>query len=143
MASISAKDTKPELALRKSLHQRGYRYRLHVKNLPGKPDLVFHKFNAILFINGCFWHGHDCRLFRIPGTNQNYWTKKFDANRIRDGRNKRLLLDLNWRVLTVWECSMRGRDKLEPDRLISTIEDWMNGNSRLSEVRGSEAQTLT
>ena len=136
MASISAKDTMPELLLRKSLHRRGYRYRLHSVNLPGKPDLVFRQFNAIVFVNGCFWHGHDCHLFRMPSTNREYWQNKIDNNRRRDKQNRDLLLNDNWRVLVVWECSMKGKGKLDFDSLISDVECWLIGDVDYLEIRG-------
>ena len=136
MASISAKDTKPEIKIRHALHRRGFRYRLHAKSLPGKPDLVFKKFNAVVFVNGCFWHGHNCPLFRMPSSNRSYWTQKIDANRKRDTKNNKQLLDLNWRILTIWECSMKGSDKLDFDLLILLVENWLMGDSRTMEIRG-------
>ncbi len=137
MASVSAKNTAPEMFLRKCLHQRGFRYRLHDKRLPGTPDLVFRRFNAVVFINGCFWHGHDCPLFRIPSSNREFWQKKFDTNRTRDAQNKQLLMDKNWRMLIVWECSMRGRGKLAVDELVSRVENWLQSENNYMEVRGS------
>ncbi len=136
MASISAKDTKPEIKIRHSLHRKGYRYRLHAKSLPGKPDLVFKKFNAVVFVNGCFWHGHNCPLFRMPSSNQSYWTHKIETNRKRDVKNNNQLHDLNWRILTIWECSMKGKDKLNFDLLILLIENWLMSDSQILEIRG-------
>ena len=136
MASIPAKNTSPELKIRKSLHRRGYRYRLHSKLLPGKPDLVFSQLNAVIFINGCFWHGHDCHLFRMPSSNNSYWSKKIDKNKKRDIRNGELLVDMNWRVLTIWECSLKGKGRLEFELLISTIENWLHGDSQILDIRG-------
>ncbi len=136
MASISAKDTTPELLVRKSLHRKGLRYRLHSRNLPGTPDLAFRQFNAVVFINGCFWHGHDCHLFRMPSSNQEYWQNKFETNRARDARNKQLLSELNWRVLIVWECSIKGKHRLDFETLIADIENWLRGESGYLEIRG-------
>ncbi len=137
MASIPAKDTVPELMIRKSLHQRGYRYRLHEKLLPGKPDLVFRRFNAVIFVNGCFWHGHDCHHFRMPSSNNAYWSNKIERNKRRDLRNRELLADMNWRILTVWECGMKGKGKLEFETLITTIENWLCSENETLDIRGS------
>lgn len=137
MASISAKDTKPELMLRKSLHRQGYRYRLHSKHLPGKPDLVFAKFNAAVFVNGCFWHGHGCHLFRLPSSNREYWKNKIDTNRSRDEKVRSLLLSDKWRVLTVWECSMKGKGRLEIELLISKVEEWLKSDIECLEIQGN------
>ena len=136
MSSISAKNTKPELLLRKALHRRGLRYRLHDKSLAGKPDLVFRKFNAVVFINGCFWHGHDCPLFRLPATNRDYWGTKIKRNQSRDAKNKHLLLDQNWRVLVVWECSTRGKGRLEFEELIANVTNWLKSDEKYLEIRG-------
>ena len=136
MSSISGKNTKPELLLRKALHRKGLRYRIHDKNLPGKPDLVFRKFNAVVFINGCFWHGHDCPLFRIPATNREFWQTKFKTNRARDAKNRDLLLEQNWRVLIVWECSIRGKGRLEFEELIANVTNWLNSDEKYLEIRG-------
>ena len=136
MASISAKNTKPELLLRKALHRKGFRYRLHDKCLPGKPDLVFRGFNAAVFVNGCFWHGHDCQLFKAPATNREFWETKIETNRLRDSRNRDLLLKQNWRVLIVWECSTRGKGRLEFEELITNVTNWLKSNENYLEIRG-------
>ena len=136
MASISAKNTKPELLLRKALHRKGFRYRLHDKNLPGKPDLVFRGFNAVVFVNGCFWHGHDCHLFKVPATNREFWEKKIKANQVRDAKNRDLLLEQNWRVLIVWECSTRGKGRLEFEELITDVTNWLKSDGKSMEIRG-------
>ncbi len=136
MASISAKDTKPELLLRKALHRKGFRYRLHEKRLPGKPDLVFRGLNAVIFVNGCFWHGHDCKLFRVPATNREFWETKINNNRLRDARNRDLLLELDWRVLIVWECSTRGKGRLEFEELIINVKNWLKSDEKYLEIRG-------
>jgi len=111
MRAVKSKDTKPELQLRRALHRIGYRYRLNVKDLPGKPDLVFPKHRAALFVHGCFWHGHLCkRGRRVPKSNTDYWREKIRKNRDRDRRNKNALEALGWRVLTVWECEIPSLD---------------------------------
>ncbi|WP_430252081.1 very short patch repair endonuclease [Neorhizobium sp. DAR64860/K0K1] len=108
MSRIRGRDTKPELLLRKELHARGYRFRVNVTGLPGRPDIVFPKYGAVIQVNGCFWHGHDCHLFRMPSSRQDFWAEKISSNRERDRRTNQALSDAGWRVLTVWECSMKG-----------------------------------
>lgn len=107
MRAIRSKDTKPELLIRKALHARGYRYRLGGSGLPGRPDIVLPKYKAVIFINGCFWHGHDCRYFKLPATRTDFWAGKIKSNQERDQRSTVRLLELGWAVLTVWECSLR------------------------------------
>lgn len=134
MSAIRSKDTSPEILIRKALHARGYRYRLHRKNLPGTPDLVLRKFRAVLFVNGCFWHGHNCSLFKLPTTNQDFWQKKIQANRDRDSTVNKKLIDAGWRVLIVWECSIRGGSKIGINQLIVEIEDWLTSSKCYSEI---------
>jgi DNA mismatch endonuclease (patch repair protein) len=107
MANVKSRNTKPEIVLRRALFSRGLRYRLHVKRLPGTPDLVFPKYRAVVFVHGCFWHGHDCRLFVVPATNREFWVQKIDGNRSRDEQAIRALRGMGWRVMTVWECAVR------------------------------------
>lgn len=111
MRAVKSKDTKPELRLRRALHALGFRYRLNVKDLPGKPDLVFPKHRAVLFVHGCFWHGHNCkRGRRKPKTNAKYWQEKIAKNRARDTKNIEALKAMGWRVLIVWECEISTLD---------------------------------
>ncbi|MFQ5564050.1 MAG: very short patch repair endonuclease [Parvularculaceae bacterium] len=111
MRAVKGADTKPELTLRKALFAKGFRYRLHRKDLPGKPDLVFPKYHAVVFVHGCFWHGHDCaRGRRVPKTNRAYWTAKIARNRERDAKNVAALRKAGWRVFTVWECELKNLD---------------------------------
>lgn len=115
MALIRSTDTKPELIVRKLAHSLGYRFRLHRRDLPGKPDLVFPRHNAIIFVHGCFWHGHDCpKGRRRPKSNVQYWESKITGNANRDRRSTQALLALGWSVLIVWECetSLKHRDSL-------------------------------
>lgn len=107
MRAVKSKDTKPEIRLRKALFALGYRYRLNVADLPGKPDLVFPKYKTALFMHGCFWHGHDCkRGSRKPKTNADYWRNKIAKNKERDKRNADALEAAGWRVIIVWECEL-------------------------------------
>lgn len=137
MAAIRGKNTKPELFIREGLHAQGYRFRLHAKNLPGKPDLVFRKYNAILLINGCFWHGHDCDLFRWPKTREAFWREKIGGNVARDTRNKSQLIESDWRVGVVWECALKGKTRLDPDAVIDSIARWLSSDAKEICIRGS------
>lgn len=113
MSQIKSKDTSPELQLRRQLFARGYRYRLHDKRLPGKPDLVFPKRRKVIFVNGCFWHGHECRggKPRVPKSRTEYWGPKIAANRERDAFQQAELIKLGWKVLVVWECDLKDKDE--------------------------------
>ncbi len=108
MQAVKSRDTKPEMIVRRMLHAEGYRYRLHVKCLPGCPDIVFPSRRKALFINGCFWHGHTCsRGSRVPKANRPYWEQKVARNRERDLDSLEKLRTLGWQVLTLWECEIR------------------------------------
>ena len=108
MSQIRSKDTKPEMIARKFLFRNGFRYKLHVKELPGKPDIVLPKFNIVIFIHGCFWHGHEkCKYFVIPKTRTEWWLKKIERNRQIDSNNFQDLQELGWKVLTIFECELR------------------------------------
>lgn len=108
MRAVRSKDTKPELTLRRLLHRAGYRFRLHRKDLPGSPDLVFPRRKAVIFVHGCFWHGHDCkRGARAPKANAEYWTAKIARNIARDARSREALQAAGWRVSVVWECQLK------------------------------------
>jgi len=108
MSRIRSKDTKPEMMVRKFLHKNGFRYRLHVKNLPGKPDIVLPKYKTVIFIHGCFWHAHEkCRYAVMPKTNTGYWSKKISGNVSRDFLAKELLQKLGWKEIVLWECDLR------------------------------------
>jgi len=125
MSGIKGKNTKPELLVRRYLHRRGLRYRLHVKGLPGTPDLVLPKYRTVIFVHGCFWHQHlGCRYAAIPKTRQEFWLEKLTANRFRDLANESRLGALGWRVLTIWECEVCDAGLV---RLVKQISG--NGNS--------------
>lgn len=114
MASIKGKDTKPELIVRKIVHAMGFRYRLHVKNLPGKPDMVLPQLGKVIFVHGCFWHMHTCRFGRVkPMTNPEFWQKKRESNQERDSKNIRELKKLDWKVMIIWECRTKNFRELE------------------------------
>lgn len=135
MAGIKGRNTKPELLVRSLLHKKGFRFRLHVKDLPGKPDIVLPKYKAVIFIHGCFWHGHqDCPLFKLPATRTEFWREKICRNRANDHRVVGLLLTSKWRVCIIWECSIR-RARKDPAKLVNTITEWLTGNEQLLEIR--------
>lgn len=137
MGGIRGKDTSPELLIRKSLHRLGYRFRLHDSKLPGKPDMVFPRYRAVIEVQGCFWHGHGCHLFKWPSSREDFWRKKIEGNQQRDARNQKALLGSGWRVLLVWECSIKGRTRLEADEILSRIINWLeNSEQGLHEIRG-------
>lgn len=108
MSSIRGKDTKPEMLIRRGLHVRGLRYRLHDRKLPGRPDLVFPKYHTAVFVHGCFWHAHGCALSRLPATRRDFWQQKLEGNAARDHKAIATLQADGWRVLVIWECALRG-----------------------------------
>lgn len=112
MAHVKSKNTVPEIKLRSMLHRLGYRFRLNRKDLPGKPDIVLSKYKSIIFVHGCFWHGHDCSRGRRPKTNEEFWNDKINGNIKRDQLNATKLKELGWQVLVVWECEIKKQDDL-------------------------------
>ena len=125
MSQISGKDTKPEMMVRKFLHGNGFRYRLHVKDLPGKPDLVLPKYNSVIFVHGCFWHAHvGCKYFKIPTTRTEWWKNKLFGNRERDKKYIRQLEDLGWNVIVIWECELKPEKKEKTlIRIVEVLEN--------------------
>jgi DNA mismatch endonuclease (patch repair protein) len=114
MRRIRSKDTKPEWIVRRLIHSMGYRYRLHAKDLPGKPDLVFRTRKAVIFVHGCFWHLHNaCREGRVPSSNSNYWSEKLKRNVLRDRTHRATLRKMGWRVMEVWECEVEDTESLK------------------------------
>jgi len=125
MAGIQGRNTAPELTVRRGLHGRGYRYRLQVRSLPGRPDLVLPKYKAVIFVNGCFWHRHDCSLFKWPTTRADFWKNKLNGNAERDLRKLAECQSLGWRTLTVWECSLKGKSPEAVSLVIDQVEGWL------------------
>lgn len=112
MQQIRSKNTKPEISVRKFLFSNGLRYRLHSSSLPGKPDIILKKYKTIIFIHGCFWHGHDdCKFAKKPVTNEQFWEEKISRNKIRDMKNVDLLKNLGWNIIVVWECGLSTKNK--------------------------------
>ena len=138
MAGIKGKNTKPEILIRQMLHKRGFRFRLHRKDLPGRPDIVLPKYNSVIFVNGCFWHGHeDCKLFRYPKSRTGFWKTKIEGNKRRD-KEKLAKLRPDWRVLVVWECAVKGSQKLEAGTLEELVCGHLSGATGYSVIRGRE-----
>ena len=140
MAGIRGKDTKPELLIRKALHSRGFRYRLHDKQLPGKPDMVLPQYRAVIQINGCFWHEHDCHLFKWPSTRKKFWRQKITRNRQKDLENLDALEKAGWRVLTVWECALKGKTKVPIDTVLKQAANWILNGTGYQEIEGNNDQ---
>ena len=122
MAKIKSKDTKPEWIVRRYLYSRGYRYRKNVKSLPGIPDIVLRKYGIIIFVHGCFWHGHDVDG-HVPHSNREYWQKKIEQNQLRDKKNEQELLQMGWNVLVVWECQLKPKVR---ERTLRGLEYYIN-----------------
>lgn len=111
MSRIRSKDTKPEMLVRKFLHKNGFRYRLHVKDLPGKPDIVLPKYKTVIFVHGCFWHGHEgCRYYVVPKTRTEWWVNKIEKNRHNDSNAEGKLLSKGWHILNIWECEIKPKE---------------------------------
>jgi len=109
MSKVKSKNTKPEEIVRKYLFSKGFRYRKNVKELPGKPDIVLPKYATVIFVNGCFWHGHDCPKGTLPATNTEFWEQKIRSNKQRDEKNEKSLVERGWRVETIWECELKNK----------------------------------
>ena len=135
MSGIRGKNTKPELALRRALHARGFRFRLHFTGAPGRPDLVLPKHHAVVFVHGCFWHRHKgCRYTTSPSTRPEFWQAKFAANIARDSAVRRELVEAGWRVATIWECALRKPDRV--NEVVSRFEEWLRGGEGQIEIGG-------
>ena len=136
MSGIRSKNTKPEMVLRQGLHRLGFRFRLHARRLPGSPDLIFPRYKAVVFAHGCFWHGHDCHLFRLPSTRREFWEAKIARNREVDKRYETALVDMRWRVGVVCECALKGRTRLPIDMVLASTSAWIRSETTKLEIRG-------
>ena len=123
MAGIRGKNTKPEMIVRKALHARGFRFRLNVKDLPGKPDIVLPKYKTAIFVHGCFWHWHNCKFFKLPQTRTDFWEKKLSENKKRDALNIKKLRDLNWKVIVIHECELKTNRNITLSNLEHSIRE--------------------
>ena len=143
MAGIRGEDTRPELIIRHAMFLMGFRHRLgrnyrsegHL--LPGRPDLVYPRYHAVIQVNGCFWHKHGCQLFKWPSTRQEFWREKLSGNALRDRRNQEKLEAMGWRVLTVWECALKGRARRDFLEVINTAANWLQYDHGSAEIAGT------
>ncbi len=134
MSGIRCRDTQPEMTVRSYLHRSGFRFRLHRRGLPGKPDVVLPRWNAVVFVHGCFWHGHaGCRYFKLPKTREEFWATKIEANLRRDSLAVQRLLEMGWRVAVVWECALRD----EPATALNSLQGFIRSEHPLAEIRSS------
>lgn len=137
MAAIKGKDTKPEMIVRKYLFSRGMRFRVQVRKLPGTPDIVLPKYKTVIFVNGCFWHGHEgCKYFRLPKSNVEFWKEKIERNIERDRESMQALFDLGWKIIRVWECELRNKANREDtlNKIYNSITTSGNSGYSLEET---------
>lgn len=134
MRRVRAKDTKPEMTVRSLLHAQGFRFRLHRRDLPGRPDIVLPRWRAAVFVHGCFWHGHGCSLFRMPATRTEFWSGKIAGNHRRDAAAVAGLAELGWRSLLVWECALRGKNRRTAAEVSGAMAGFIRGEARFTEI---------
>lgn len=139
MSGIRSKNTGPELLIRKLLHKQGFRYRLHDKKLPSKPDIVLPRYRAVILIHGCFWHGHDCHLFKWPSSNVTFWQVKITRNKIVDECSRQDLTVAGWRILTIWECALKGKQRQPIEKVADEIITWLKTGACDAEIRGDHS----
>jgi DNA mismatch endonuclease, patch repair protein len=137
MAGIKGKNTNPELLLRKGLHARGFRFRLHDRSLPGTPDIILPRYRAVIFAHGCFWHGHDCHLFKWPRTREEFWRAKIARNQELDAKAEATLAKTDWRHAVIWECALKGRARLPIGEVLASCAEWIRSEVPRLEIRGS------
>lgn len=142
MSRVRSRDTKPEMLVRRGLHARGFRFRLHRKDLPGCPDLVFPGCRSVIFVHGCFWHGHACAMFKMPATRPEFWSVKIAGNRMRDAHALEDLAKAGWRVLVVWECDLRGPGRRPLQTVIDEIVEWLNSDHASDKLSGKRPRGL-
>ncbi|MCA1925721.1 MAG: very short patch repair endonuclease [Thiobacillus sp.] len=134
MSGIRGRNTKPEILVRSLLHREGFRFRLHARELPGKPDIVLPRYRAVIFVHGCFWHGHDCHLYRLPATRPGFWQDKIDRNRASDRWARDTLLAAGWRVAVVWECALRGVGA-DVGQVAQRLAVWLRSDEKETGIR--------
>lgn len=140
MAGIRSKNTRPELVVRKTLHALGYRFRLHRKDLPGKPDIVLPKWKTVIFVHGCFWHGHEnCRLYRLPKSRPGFWAEKIAKNKARDDKIQAAYLETGWKSVVIWECALKGPSALPELELSSKLSASIQSFDAVKSIRGHHA----
>lgn len=144
MRAIRHRDTTPELVVRKALYARGFRYRVNVRKLPGTPDIVLTKYRALIFVHGCFWHGHHCHLFKVPKTRAEFWLAKIESNLKRDIIANENLSAEGWRIAIVWECALKGRYRLSIDCLVDQLSAWVaDPRIQMIEFKGTEIEGIS
>lgn len=136
MARIRGRDTRPEMTVRRLLHAQGFRFRLHRRDLPGRPDIVLTRWKTAIFVHGCFWHGHHCPLFRWPASNPDFWRTKIEGNMSRDAAALLSLHSTGWRSLVVWECALKGRGRLTPEALAEALASFITASAQSGEIGG-------
>lgn len=134
MSAIHSKNTTPELQVRRGLFRNGFRYRLHRKDLPGSPDLVLNKYGVVIFVNGCFWHQHGCKLTSRPKSNQDFWNNKFANNVVRDVKVNHKLSLMGYRIATIWECSIAGKGKLSTEQIMERLIAFLKSDEESIEL---------
>lgn len=140
MSRISGRNSKPEMLIRRGLHSLGLRYRLHDRALPGRPDLVFPRYRAVVFVHGCFWHAHRCMLSKLPTTRVEFWRRKLTDNARRDEAAITALWASGWRVLVIWECALRGPGRAKMDSVLGRASRYIReGKARLLQIGGSDS----
>ncbi len=142
MARVGQRNTDVELSLRTELHKLGLRYKLHDRKLPGTPDLVFPRFSAVVFVNGCFWHFHGCHRSSVPKSRQEFWREKFQANLLRDEKNIHRLMESGWRVLTVWECALKGKTASPVRTIARRTKAWLLSKARTGIIQGGDSSQV-
>ena len=136
MAAIKNRDTKPELIIRRLLHKQGFRYTLNNRHLPGNPDLVLPKFQAVIFVHGCFWHKHECYLFKWPQTRAKFWREKILSNEKNDQNKQMILRDSGWRIAVIWECAVKSQNLVKANRISRQLRNWLNSEKLTIEISG-------
>lgn len=140
MSGIQGKNTKPEVLVRSGLHRLGFRFRIHYSKLPGKPDIALPKYNALILIHGCFWHGHSCHLFKWPKTNRDFWREKIQLNRRRDQHHRQRYRELGWKTLVVWECALKGKLKRSLPAVLEEIAKWIEDVQEDRAIQGADPE---
>jgi len=136
MAGIRRSRTKPEMLVRRALHAAGFRFRTDCRNLPGAPDLFLTRYNAAIFVHGCFWHGHDCHLFRMPATRSAFWADKIGRNQQRDRDVMQALKADGYRTMVIWECALRGQKSAQVEKVMKRVGRWLLADTRTGTLRG-------
>ena len=136
MSGIRGTNTRPEIRIRQLLHQQGFRFRLHASHLPGKPDIVLPSLQAVIFAHGCFWHGHDCHLFKWPQTRREFWKEKILDNRKRDEEVFSMLVGEGWRIMVIWECTLKGKQRKMDKDIVSEALKWLKSKQLYYETGG-------